>query len=197
VPDRSYLAVGPNWLQLALVIHDGRLEAYACDGQTRRAFFAARARAGRLVLRNRRGDRLALRPGARRVAARLTLAGDAPLALTARRTRAAIFRVTIRPDGAVAGTAPGGGMLQAHLSGGGLVGTLGLGGREPRAFGEPAFAWAPLWVDGQPVPYPADRAAQALAGDWRWIVTRERIVGAITNFNINAELRFASQYVGF
>jgi hypothetical protein len=39
------------------------------------------------------------------------------------------------------------------------------------------------------VPYPPDRAAEALAGEWRWIVTPRRIVGATTNFiDLNGDL---------
>lgn len=183
LPDRSHLAAGPDGLVLALVVHDGRLEAYACDGTARRAFFAARARRGRHVLRNANGDRLTVRLGARAARASLALNGGDRLALTARRTRrVAIFSVTIRRDGAVFGAAPNRGVLGAHLSPAGLVGALAFGSLAPRAFSEPGFAGGPLFVDGTPVPYPPDRAAQALTGEWRWIVTPNRILGATTSF---------------
>jgi hypothetical protein len=47
VADASYLAEGPGGLAVAVVVHDGRLHAYACDGTRRRVYFTARARRGR------------------------------------------------------------------------------------------------------------------------------------------------------
>jgi hypothetical protein len=203
--DDSFLARGPGGLPLALVIDGGRLEAYACDGISRNAFFAGRARPGRQVLRNRGGDRLALRLGTRTVHATLTLNGEMPLRLRGRKTDGvAILTVNIRPDGVVTGTATGGGALAAHLSRAGLYGGLALPGHDPQPLAEPGFANAALWVDGQPVPHPPERVAETLKGRWRWLLRPGRIVGATTNlFNINTELRisvdtrFGSQDVGF
>ena len=131
------------------------------------------------------------------------MAGGRPLALTARPRRAAIHRVTIQPDGVVTGTARGGGVLGAHQSENCVVGALGDPGAEPRAFSEPAFAQAPLHVDGQPVAYPPDRVPETMHGEWRWIVTATRIVGATTHFiNLNGDLaipagtKFVDQGVG-
>lgn len=59
--DAAYLAHGPNGLALALVVHAGRPEAYACDGTARRAFFRVRAVPRQRTLRNGRGDRLTVR----------------------------------------------------------------------------------------------------------------------------------------
>jgi hypothetical protein len=183
VTDASYLAEGPGDLALALVIRDGRLAAYACDGTSRRAYFTARARRGRQGLRNRDGARLRLRLGARPARATLALPGAAPLQLTARRTAAvAILTVTIRPDGVVAGTAAGGGALGAHLSPAGLFGAIARPGRAPRTLLAPVFATATLHLDGTAAAYPPDRAAAALRGQWRWLVTGDRLRGATTGF---------------
>jgi hypothetical protein len=153
IADASYLADGPGDLALAVVVRDGRLTAYACDGISRRAYFTARARRGRQLLRNNDGARLTVRLGARTARATLALAGTAPLALTARRTSGvAILTVTIRPDGVVVGTAAGGGALGAHLSHSGLFGALARPGRAPRTLLAPGFAAAPLHLDGTPPP---------------------------------------------
>jgi hypothetical protein len=181
--DASYLAEGPGGLALALVVRDGRVEAYACDGISRRAYFTARARRGHRLLRNDDGARLRLRLGARTARATLALPGTAPLQLTARRTAAvAILTVTIRPDGIVTGTAAGGGALAAHLSQAGLFGALARPGRAPRTLIAPGIATAPLHLDGTPADYPPDRAAAALHGQWRWLLTGARLRGATTGF---------------
>lgn len=156
------------------------------------------------MLRKGSGDRLTVPLGARRIRASLTLNDDAPLRLTARRARAAIFTATVRADGAITGTAPGGGVLGAHLSGLGLVGALALPGTDAKTFTEPDFASAPLHVDGRPVPFPPDRAAEAYVGDYRFLVTLDRIVGATTKFidlssdlAIPAGTKFIEQDIGF
>jgi hypothetical protein len=183
IADASYLTGGPGGLALAVVVRDGRIAAYACDGTSRRAHFTARARRGRQTLRNRDGARLRLRLGARSARATLALPGAAPLALTARRTsRVAILTVTIRPDGTVTGTAAGGGALAAHLSQAGLFGALARPGRAPRTLIAPGIATAPLHLDGTPADYPPDRAAAALHGQWRWLLTGARLRGASTGF---------------
>jgi hypothetical protein len=168
IADASYLAGRPGGLALAVVVRDGRLQAYACDGTRRRAYFSARARRGRQTLRNDDGARLTVRLGARSARATLALPGAAPLALTARRTnRVAIVTVTIRPDGIITGTAAGGGALGAHLSPAGLFGALAQPGRAPRTLIAPGFAAAPLHLDGTPGRLPARpgrrRAARRMA----------------------------------
>jgi hypothetical protein len=183
VADASYLAAGPGGLALAVVVRDGRLAAYACDGTSRRAHFTARARRGRPRLRNDQGARLRLRLGARTARATLALPGAAPLALTARRTAGvAILTVTIRPDGIATGTAAGGGALGAHLSQARLFGALARPGRAPRTLLAPGLATAPLHLDGTSATYPLDRAAAALHGQWRWLLTGTRLRGATTGF---------------
>jgi hypothetical protein len=176
--DGSYLASASGGLELALVVRDDRIEAYACDGKARRAFFSGRAGRLPLTLHSAAGDALTLRPGGHGLAARLALAGAEPRSLTARKGRAALFTTTIRPNGAVTGTARGGGVLGAQLSATGLVGALAFPGSEPHAFTDGTFARAALSVDGQAVAFPPEVAAQALQGGWRWIVTPNRIVGA-------------------
>jgi hypothetical protein len=181
IADASYLAERPGGLALAVVVRDGRVQAYACDGTRRRAHFSARARRGRQTLRNDDGARLTVRLGARSARATLALPGAAPLALTARRTsRVAIVTVTIRPDGIITGTAAGGGALAAQFSQAGLFGALAQPGRAPRTLIAPGFATAPLHVDGTPATYPPDRAAAALQGRWRWLLTGKRLRGATT-----------------
>jgi hypothetical protein len=174
--DASYLAAGPGGLSVAIGVHAGRVQVYACDGRARKAFFAGPARR-RLRLRSAVGDRLTMRLGARSARATLALEDAEPVTLSAHRARAAIFAVSIGRDGAVTGTAPGGGVLGAHLSGNDLAGALAFPGAEPGAFDDPTFAPA-LFLDGRPLSYPATQVAGSLHGEWRWIVTPSRILGA-------------------
>jgi hypothetical protein len=177
----SYLAQGPGDLQLAVVVHGRRILAYACDGRTLRAFFSGLARRGPVTLTSAGGaHRLGLRVGRRQVQATLKAANAAPVRLTARRARAAIFGVRISPTGSVIGTAAGGGVLGAQLSANGLAGALALPGQAPTGFQAPDVATTPPFADGVSTPLPLDRLGESMAGDWRWIVTSRGFIGGGT-----------------
>jgi hypothetical protein len=179
--DGSYLAEDPTGLQLGVVVRDGRVEAYACDGQARRAYFTGRARTGRVTLSNDQGARLRLRLAARAVEATLTLPGAEPLALSAPKTRSvAIATVTVRPDGTVAGRTRDGGALGAHMSAAGLFGALAVPGRAPQPLLKPALPQ--LHADGRRVAVPEDGIAAAMAGDWRFLITGTKLYGASLSF---------------
>jgi hypothetical protein len=172
----AWMATGPNGLKLAVVEDGKRLTAYACDGVAYRVVFSGRAGVRRQRL-SADGHRLRLRLRASGWWDELLdLRGKPPMHLTARRSHAAIFDVRIDETGAVTGTAPGGGVLAAQLSGTDLAGALALPGLRPRRV-HTTRPLAPA-IDGVVTPLPPDRLAATLAGRWRWIVTAHGIVGA-------------------
>jgi hypothetical protein len=192
--DASYLAEDSRGLQLAVLVRDGRVEAYACDGRARRAYFTGRARTERLTLGNDQGARLRLRLAARTVRATLTLPGAEPLALSARTShRVAIATVAVHADGTVSGSTRDGGALGAHVSAAGLFGALALPGKTPRPLLKPALP--ELHIDGEPVAVPDDEIAAAAAGEWRFLITGTKLYGASIGFvpsdpSVRSSIRF-------